>query len=129
MDSSEPASPGLMESLRNFGDGFIGSIHDRVELLSVELHEEKFRLIATFIWISAAVFCGLLAITFASLTIVYLFWDSARLAVLGGFTALYGIGLFVIVRSFRSFLKRQPRPFAATIAELKHDRECIRPEN
>ena len=118
-----------MGSLRALGDGLMASVQDRLELLSVELQEEKFRLIQTFIWISAAVFTGMMAITFASLTLVYLFWESARLAVLGGLTGLYAGTLVAIVVAFRRFLARQPKPFAATLQEIREDRACIRSEN
>jgi len=103
-------------------------VQDRIALLSVELQEEKLRLIQIFFWISAAVFTGMMAIMFASLTIVYLLWESARLAALGGLTLLYGGALAAIVIAFRRYLARQPRPFDATLHELTADRACIRTE-
>lgn len=130
MDSAEsPASRGFLDSLRDLGGGLIESVHDRVQLVSAELHEEKLRLIQIFLWIVATVFVAMLAMTFASLTLVYIFWDTARLAVLCGLTAFYIIGLGVIVIFFRRFIARQPRPFAATLQELQEDRACIPPEN
>ena len=120
---------GYLSSLRSLGEGLLASVQDRLELFTVELQEEKFRLIQTFIWISAAVFAGMMAITFASLTLVYLFWDSARLAVLGGLTILYAGALVVIIIAFRRYLARQPKPFAATLHEIGEDRACIRTES
>lgn len=126
---SPPAGAGLLSSLRGLADGLLETVRDRVELFALELHEEKFRVIQLFIWISAAIFSAILAITFASLTVVYLFWETARLAVLGGFAVLYG-GAFVAVLVYcRKFIERQPKPFDATIAELQNDRTCIRPRN
>ena len=129
METATPGPVGILRSLRSLGDGFLASVQDRLKLLTVELQEEKFRLIQTFVWISAAVFAGMMAITFASLTLVYLFWDSARLAVLGGLTVLYAGALVVIIIAFRRFLARQPSPFAATLHEIGEDRACIRTEN
>jgi len=103
-------------------------VQDRLKLVSIEVQEEKFRLIRTFVWISAAVFAGMLTITFASLTLVYLFWETARVAVLGGLTALYAGALTVIIVAFRRYLARQPNPFAATLHEIGEDRACIRTE-
>ena len=128
MESASPSSPGLIGSMRALGDGLIASVQDRLELLSVELQEEKFRLIQTFIWISAAVFTAMMAIMFASLTLVYLFWENARIAVLGGLTAFYTAALIVIIVAFRRYVARQPQPFAATLSEIKEDRACIRPK-
>jgi uncharacterized membrane protein YqjE len=129
MESKTAAPAGYLDALRSLGDGLLGSVHERIELVSVELHEEKFRLIQIFIWISAAVFTGMMVVTFASLTLVYLFWESARLAVLGGLTLLYGGALAIIIVAFRRYLARQPKPFAATLQEIAEDRACIQTGN
>jgi len=118
-----------MGSLRSLGDGVLASVEDRLELFSAELQEEKFRLIQTVIWICAAAFTGMMAVIFASLTLVYLFWDSARIAVLGGLTAVYAAALVAVVIAFRRFVRRQPRPFEGTLRELREDRSCIRNES
>jgi uncharacterized membrane protein YqjE len=104
-------------------------MQDRLELFSVELQEEKYRLIQTFVWIVAAVFTGMMAITFASLTLVYVFWESARLAVLGGLALFYAGVLVAIVIAYRRFIARQPSPFLATRQEIGKDRACIRNES
>ena len=127
MDLHAPGSSGLLGSVRAFADGVLGSVHDRIELLAVELHEEKHRLVQIFIWISAIVFLAILATFFASLAIVVLYWDTARIQVVSLLAAAYTIGLVAAVVCFRRFLKRQPRPFSATLNELKQDRACIRP--
>ena len=129
MENVPPASAGFLGALRTLGDGLIASLQQRLELLSAELQEEKYRLIHVFIWISAAIFTGMMAVAFASLTLVYLFWESARLAVLGGLTLFYTGALVAIVVAFRRYLARQPAPFAATRQELAEDRACIRNTN
>ena len=129
MPTGTPAPAGILGSFRVLGDTLLATAQDRLELLSVELQEEKYRLIRIFLWISTAVFTGMMAITFASLTLVYLFWDSARLAVLGGLTVFYASALVVIIILFRRFLARQPSPFAATLEEIGEDRACIRTES
>jgi len=129
MDSPPPAPAGLLDSLRTLGDGLMASVQDRLELFSLEMQEEKFRLIQVFIWISAALFTGMLTVLFASVTLVYLFWESARLTVLGGLTLVYGAALVAIVLKFRRFLVRQPKPFAATLEEIREDRACMRNGN
>lgn len=126
MEHSTTEPEGYLSSLRSLGDGFVAGIQDRLALFTVELQEEKFRLVQTFIWISAAVFTGMMAVTFASLALVYAFWESARLAVLGGLAFLYAGALVAIIVAFRRYLARQPSPFAATLQELGEDRECIR---
>ncbi len=129
METAPPGPGGVLSSLRSLGDGILASVQDRLELFSIELQEEKLRLIRTFVWISVTVFLGMMAIMFASLTLVYLFWESARLAVLGGLAVLYAGALVVVIVMFRRYLARQPSPFAATLHEIGEDRACIRPEN
>ena len=129
MPTTPPATAGFTGSLRALGDGLLATVQDRIALFTVELHEEKFRLIQTFFWISAVLFTGMMAVTFASLTVVYLFWESARLAVLGGLALLYAGALGAVIVAFRRFLARQPDPFAATVGEIGEDRACIRNGN
>ena len=126
MEPASPDSAGVLSAVRALADGLLAGAQDRLELLAVELQEEKFRLIQIFVWISAAIFAGVMAITFASITLVYLFWESARLAVLCGLTLIYAGALVAVVIAFRRYLARQPRPFAATLEEIKIDRSCIR---
>ena len=128
-ETQSPAPPGFLSSFRTLGEGLLAGAQDRLALFSLELQEEKFRLVQTLFWISAAVFSGVMAITFASLTLVYCFWESARLAVLGGLTLFFAAALTTIVLAFRAFLVRQPRPFAGTLEELDADRACIRNGN
>ena len=129
METAPPAPAGFLGSFRKLGDSLLATVQDRLDLLSVELQEEKFRLIQTFIWISAAVFTGMMAIAFASLTLVYFFWASARLAVLGGLTVFYALALVAIIIAFRRFIAHQPSPLSATLQEIKEDRACIRNHN
>jgi uncharacterized membrane protein YqjE len=128
METPPSAPPGFLHSVRALADSLLATVEDRLELVSVELQEEKHRLIQVFIWISAAVFTAVMAVTFASITLVYLLWDSARLTALVGLTLLYSGAVVAIVVAFRRHLARQPRPFAATLQELKVDRACIRTE-
>lgn len=129
MDPGPPAPAGIVASFRALGDGLLATVADRLELFSLELQEEKFRLIRIFLWISAVIFAGMMAVTFASLTLVYLLWESARLAVLGGLAVFYAAALGAIIIAFRRFLARQPSPFAATLQEIGEDRTCIRTGN
>jgi uncharacterized membrane protein YqjE len=129
METRVPGSSGLLGSLRGFADGLIGSAHDRLQLLAVELQEEKNRLIQIFIWISAIVFLAMLAVVFASMALVVLLWETSRITVVCSLAGVYIAALVVAVIGFRRYLKRQPKPFAETLNELREDRECIRAEN
>lgn len=121
--------PGLIGTLRELGGGLLDSVRDRIELIAIELEEEKLRFFQLHVWISVLIFSGLMTVTLATLTVVLVFWETARVAVLGGLTAFY-LGAFIAgLVAFRRHLARQPRPLAATREELNRDRTCIRGEN
>lgn len=126
MEPPPPVSPGFLGSFRALGDGLLATVQDRLELFGAELQEEKFRLIQTIIWICAAICTGMLAITFASIFLVYRFWETARLAVLGGLSLGYAVLFVAIVVAFRRYLAGHPEPFASTRQEMTKDRACIR---
>jgi uncharacterized membrane protein YqjE len=124
-----PAPVGYLASLRSLGDGLLATVQERVELFALELREEKFRVVETLIWVGAVFGVGMLAIIFGSLTLVFLFWDTARIAVLGGLAAFYFIALVGLILGLRRCLARQPTPLAATRQELVEDRACTRNGN
>ena len=121
----ETESTGLLGAVRSLVDNLLGSVHDRIELISLELAEEKQRLIQLFVWISVAVFTGMMALAFASFTLVFLFWESARLFALGILTLLYTGAAIGAILMLRKQIARQSKPFAASLQELRNDRACI----
>jgi uncharacterized membrane protein YqjE len=125
MQTESSASPGLLGSLRTLGDNLLAGLHDRIRLVGFELQEEKYRLIQIIFWIAAVVFTGVLAISFVSIALVYLFWENARLAVLGGLALVYAGAFVATCVAFRRFLARQPQSFASTLRELDRDRACF----
>jgi uncharacterized membrane protein YqjE len=126
--SDSPSSlPGILNSLRQFADGLLGSVHDRLELFSIELQEEKLRIFRILILINAAIFSAFLALIFISLVIVYLFWDTARVGVLSGFAVFYSAAFVGVVLALKKFLAKQPRPFESTRQELAADRDALDP--
>jgi uncharacterized membrane protein YqjE len=118
---------GLIRSVRELADGVVGSVHDRLALIAVELQEEKFRLIQSFLWLGAAFFTGLLAVGFLSLTIIYCCHGDARLVALIAMTVIYSGALVWVVLAAKRHFARESRPFSATLQEMTRDRACIRP--
>jgi len=126
MNETDSDSPGIVDSLRALGEGLLATVHDRIALFSLELEEERTRFIQTIIWISLALFAGVMTALLASITLVFLFWETARLAVLLTLTVVYGSALVYTIVTVRRHLAHQPRPFAASLAELAEDQACIR---
>jgi uncharacterized membrane protein YqjE len=123
------APSGIAAWLRAVGDALLADVRDRVALLALEVEEEKWRLIETLVAIGAAMITGVMMLALASLTLVILFWDTARLGVIAGLAGFHGLLFSGIVLWLRQRLARLPRPFAATLAEIEKDRQCLRDRN
>jgi uncharacterized membrane protein YqjE len=119
----------FLGSFRTLGDGLLAVVQDRLALLALEIEEERDRLLRTFVWLFALVFTGTMAVLFGSFTLVYLYWETARLGVLGGLALFYLLAFGLTALCFRRFLARQTRPFASTLQELGADRQCLRTED
>lgn len=124
-----PAPGSLGSRLRGSVAGALGILQTRLELLATELQEEKLRLGLLLGYAAAAFFFLGFGAVLLALFLTVLLWDSHRLLALGIFTALFlAIGLFAMLSAAR--IGRQgSHLFAASIAELKQDREMIRPED
>ena len=124
--SAQPASGGFTASLRRLGSSLAALLHSRVELAAREFERERIRITRLLlIGIAALFFFALGAITL-TIFIIVLFWDSQRLVAIGFLTLLYlGIAGGLAIYAKRE-AGRGARPFAATVAELKKDREHFR---
>ncbi len=80
--AEKPAPRGALESLRSLGRRSLGLVQNRLELFSVELEEQKLRLIRVLMLTAAAIFLGNTALLVISATIVILAGERARLGVL-----------------------------------------------
>lgn len=129
MASQPPPASGVLSALQQLGAALLTTLQDRVELVAVELQEEKFRALKTFVWMCAAMVTGTLALIFASFTVLYLSWESARLPALLGMTLFYVVVTVALLLTLRNFLARQGQPFSSTIQQLREDRACMRTKN
>jgi uncharacterized membrane protein YqjE len=123
-------SGGLFSSVRRVADTCVSSIHNRVELLSVELQEEKIRLVRLLLWTGAALFAGFLAITVITIGVVMLFPDDKQrnIAIIG-FGLVYALVAVVIAMKLRGQVRNAPPPLADTLSELKKDLQSLRSRN
>lgn len=126
MPSATSSGPGFVEALRTLADNALAAVESRVQLIALEVQEEKLRLVRTFIWISAVVFTALFALAFGSIAVAVYFWEQARVVVFVSLALGYGLVFLLLVLGFRRFTARQPTLFSATLEELARDRACIR---
>lgn len=122
---SNDARSGQPEGLGPAWQRLIGSaasvLQSRIELASIELSEERQRLVTLLLLGVVAVLFGLLALGSLTALLVILFWDRSHWVVL---TALCVVDFVVVAYSLyriRQAIEQAPPPFATTRAELAKD--------
>jgi uncharacterized membrane protein YqjE len=100
----------------------------RLELLAIELQEEKERVFGLLFWtVLTALMVGF-GIVMAVLLITVLFWDSYRLLALALATALLlGLALWGLLR-LRRLSAQAPTLFQSSLMELRRDSAALRRE-
>ena len=101
------------------------TVRDRVELLGLELREDKIRLVQILILACFAVVFSLLGLILVILTVLALLpleWRAVGLGVMAGACALGALWAFI---GLRTRLGRRNQVFAQTLAELEKDKACF----
>jgi uncharacterized membrane protein YqjE len=129
MDEGTGSSSGALASLRRLVDTGLGLAQNRLELLSVELQEEKHRLVELLALTFTTVALGLMALIVISFTIVVLFWENGRLPVLIILSVLYIGATLWASFSLRALMRNGDRPLRSSLEELAKDRECLQPKH
>jgi uncharacterized membrane protein YqjE len=112
-------------TLRRISETFLNILHNRLELLTVELKEEKHRAVATlFIALLAGGLANLAIVTIV-VTIAFLVPESARPWVLIGLSVLLIAATAACALAIKARLK-EPPTLCGTLAELKKDIECLK---
>jgi uncharacterized membrane protein YqjE len=125
--AAEPGRRGLGASLRSLATGALGLVAAHVELVGVEIQQEKERVAELAVLGACALVLFGMALLLVTLLIVAALWDSYRLFAIGGLAVVYfALGAYAVA-SIRRKLDAHPNPFAGTAAELDKDRERLMP--
>jgi uncharacterized membrane protein YqjE len=125
MDPTSESPGGLLASGRRLLRTALALVENRFQLFTVELQEEKIRLIDVLLRVAAVLVLGFMTLISATALVVVLFWETAPVTVLVVVTLAYAAAAVGIGLSIKSRLRREPLPFAGTLAEFKKDRECL----
>lgn len=96
----------------------------RLELMALELQEEKRRLVGLMIGTALAVLFATLALVMFTFTVVYMLEGQSRIIALTAFTMFYFLSALIAVLVLRHKLL-SARPFSQTLKEFRKDRECF----
>jgi uncharacterized membrane protein YqjE len=124
MEENEQASAGLLDTPRRLGGAFLTVLHNRLELLVVELQEERIRIFEAVLLLAVIVALGFFTLALLAAALIYLTWN--EFGVIGLF-ALSGAGLVAALLVFwRLWLRLKDWEFLpGTLNELKKDLECL----
>jgi len=101
----------------------------RLELFSLELAEERARLIGVLVAIAAIVVGGSLAIAFAGLAALIAAWDTPyRVPVAVGFAAGFALVALVAFSAVRHLLGKSSPLFRHSLAEWRRDGSDLAPK-
>lgn len=120
---------GLFSSLRSLAGNGIGLLRTRLELLSVEVREEKVRLLSLLAYGAAAFVLLSFGLLFLAVFVTVLLWESHRLLALGAFAAVFVVGGLAAFAAMLAIARTPSKLFAASLAELARDREALQPDS
>jgi uncharacterized membrane protein YqjE len=120
---------GLFASTRGLLGTGVTLLHNRLELLGVELAEERARLVSMLAYGGAAFLCLAAGLIFLAIFLTVLMWENNRLLALGVFSALFlGAGLVSLVLA-TTLARNGSKLFSASLAELRQDRDALSAKN
>lgn len=118
---------GLLESARNMLAGILDLGRTRFELFSTELREELARLTAAIIGGLAVLVFSAIGLGFAAVAIILSVGEQYRLAVTIAVAVFFFVAAGVTALLLRRLAAMKPRPFEATISELRRDLTAMKP--
>lgn len=116
----------LLASLRRVMSTLIAMVETRLELLVVEFEEERVRLGEMLVLGALAFLCLMLSIILIAFLIIVLFWETHRIESMLGVIVFFLLAAFALGRAVVAKKRERPRLFAATLGELRRDREELR---
>jgi uncharacterized membrane protein YqjE len=117
---------GVIGAMAQLGASALAMLRTSIELASVEFAEARERIKDMVLLAAVGIVLGLFALLFASLFVIACFWDSYRLAAVGGVTLFYIAITVLVFARLRKISRDAPAPFAATLEELEHDAAGLR---
>jgi uncharacterized membrane protein YqjE len=114
-----------LERLRRIAANALAMAEVRLELLSLDAQDALARALLVFCLVACAVVALALGVVFLAVLVTVLLWDSHRVLALAlGAGAFLGLGALAAWGAVLS-LRRSPGWFAASLAEIRADRQQL----
>ena len=128
MDQPGESGKGIFASLRRLLKTGFAVAQNRLELLLVELQEERLQLFDTLLLLGVVLILAGMTLMVVTVTIVVLCVRADRLGPLVVLMLVYLVATAIAVWRLRIRLKGWA-PFSGTVAELKKDKACLEEKN
>lgn len=122
-------TPPLRETAHQLGDSALALFRARLELASIELAEERERLLTRLAWLIAGILLLVFALLGLGVLLAALLWNSNHLLALVLPTLLFALGGWWLLRRAQALARTGDLPFAATMAEFDKDRALLGRQN
>jgi uncharacterized membrane protein YqjE len=124
MEESTVSFRQLATTSKHFAQRLLTIGENRLELLAVEVQEERERHLHALLLACGVAAFGLLAGLTLTAAIVILLWDWSHVAVLLALTGLYGVAAVGFYWRLTGLL-RDWQTLSATLDQLRKDRACL----
>lgn len=132
LDGRDPmsvhATDGIVRSGRRMLAILVSMVRTRLNLLAVEIMQEKSRLWLMLVLTALALIFASMALLALSLLVVAAFWDENRLLAIGCLSVFYVVATIVTLVVLRQKAKVGSSLFAGTLSELSKDSAALAQE-
>ena len=124
-DNTSNSSKGLLDSLTVLAGSLVSIAHTRLELLSIDLEEDRIHLLSVVLLSLAALFSLVVGVVLVAILLVVIFWESHRLLALGSLAGFFLVAGLVACGFAVRKAKTKPRLFTASLLELFKDSQQL----
>lgn len=114
---------GLLASLSALTATVVSIAHTRLELLAVDLEQERQHWLLFALLALGGLLCIGVGLVLATILLLYLFWDSNRILVLAATAGGFLLAGIAAGGALMHCVRTRPRPFATSLSELVKDGE------
>ena len=111
----------ILESVGRLGSTLVDMVHTRLELAAVEVEEESQRMLGYLLFGLLSIILFGVAFLLLAFLVIVLFWDTHRIAAVGGMAALFAVAGAIVAMKVKAGFDNKPRLLEHTIAELRKD--------
>jgi len=118
---------GLLDSAQTLLAGVLSLARTRLELFGTELQEQLTRLFFALLCAVVLLMLAALAAVFGGLALIISLAEQYRALAAGGIALGFLAVAAAAAWSMRRLMGAKPRPFDASLTELEHDYDALRP--